>query len=228
MAALATVLAGCPASTGRTRGPVDAGPDVATGACPATEPSSGAYCGGTSLRCRYTHDRGCAAGAIRYLDCTCASSTEQWSCVDSPCTTPRRDAGDACPISRTVATGEACSLELAGITCNGVATDCDGGSIGVPCYCGGSTWSCQVPFCPDEDAGEPDTGLADVFDPDAPNPISCPTTSEPGLSCMEEGLRCSYPSFPGCSIVCACVRSAFACSMRCVDAGAPVDASTSD
>jgi hypothetical protein len=139
----------------------------------------------------------CGLSSVEIDSCDCLSGI--WSCVQGPCNTPPSDGGMfTCP-PYPVVQGDSCSAQQGGLACTGTALNCEGLSITVPCYCGGTRWSCQVPRC---DAGVDVTTMC---------PADMP---QPGGPC-EPGIVCDYP-LGTCGTHCICGSEArFVCSVDC-------------
>ena len=154
MLTAATLLAGCPAPTGRHRGRNDAAVCTTT-----ATPTDGAMCTVVGDVCEATRPCDFSAATFRVDSCRCVSMGGGfgfWQCIEGQCNAPPDSGTGTCPPA-IVQPDSACSNAQFGLYCSGgPLRDCNGGMALVPCWCNGSTWSCGAMLC--RDAGVEDSG----------------------------------------------------------------------
>ncbi len=149
------LLVGCPAPTGRRRGPLD--PDA--GCSVVTRPVTGESCGTSSTTCEF--EAPCeldpADPNLSQLD-RCACVGGRWRCTSvDGCLRAGVDGGAACPsIDESRPASFVCSARQRDLRCTLPLFTCpDGSRPPLACRCDGSFWQCEPARCAGE---EPDGG----------------------------------------------------------------------
>lgn len=212
LSATVLLIAGCPAPTGRTRGPLNND----GGACAVSQiPVSGERCSTNGASCDF--DTECTSqrpGTFRQTSrCNCVDGL--WTCrAAGPCFERLADGGVACPDPNSPTSFTfACGEELSGRTCSLPLFQCPNGARPpTSCTCDGNLWQCEPPEC---GGAVPDGGM-NITSVGAPcstdrqcAPWSCDTGTVAGGHCTGACRPSSQQSVEEvqCGLGASCVGS---------------------
>lgn len=185
LSATVLLIAGCPAPTGRRRGPLNND----GGACAVSQvPVNGESCSSSGASCDFeTQCTFMPSPTFRQTNrCNCVDG--QWTCRQTgPCFESLPDGGVACPDPNNLGSLTfACDERFTGRTCSLPLFQCSNGlRPPTSCTCDGNLWQCDPPSC----GFEPDAGpiATDIGDPCVSDRQcgrwSCDTSSVSGGHC---------------------------------------------